>query len=364
MAASPLRPRYGAKGVWTGTEMIVLGGREGTPMGGVHSGPPPRDLDFAQSVAAYDPAKDKWRWLAPTPFAPTDVSAAVVGGTVYVLTGLYHGKARLYAYDLAADAWRARARPPRGGYPNLVNTIVAAGTKVFAESSSLQGHPVDFLYDPATDRWTKTPKNPIGAALARTVVGLPDGRVLSVGGPLGRAQKPHYDGPRFYEAAAFDTVAGTWERLPRAPFVQGADPHWGVAGGRLINLSAQRDDGYGHADPPTYAVGGELDLRTNTWSALPKRPEGTDVLAAPYWASGAGGDVAVLEGWALDVPRGRWTQPPKLPSSAIGLSSPAAVFTGEQFLAWGGLISVGRPKEYRYTTSGVGWIWEPAKQGT
>ena len=229
------------------------------------------------------------------------------------------------------------------------------------QSSSVQGHPVDFLYDPATDRWTKTPKNPIGAALARTVVGLPDGRVLSVGGPLGRDEKPHYDGPRFYEAAAFDPVAGTWERLPRAPLVQGtAEPHWGVAGGRLVNLSSQRDDGSGRADPPTYAVGGELDLRTNKWSALPARPEGTDALAGPYWATGAGGDVVLLEGRALDVPRGRWTQLPTLPSPAIGIGHLAVTFTGTRLLAWGGLLPA--PGWKLYTTSGTGWIWEPAKQ--
>lgn len=316
--------------------MLVLGGRERLDRPSGSSGPPPDDREFARSVAAYDPAADRWRRLAPTPFAPTDVSAAVVGRTVYVLTGLYHGKARLYGYDLDADAWRALARPPRGGDPNRVSAIVAAGTKVLAWFPYVQdGTPVDLLYDPATDGWTRAPRNPIGGTVERTVVGLADGRVISVGVPRARDRKPHYDGPRFFEATAFDPVAGTWELPPKAPFVQGgAEPQWPAAAWSTCPRSATT--GTATRSPLTYAVGGELDLETETWSALPARPEGADVLAGPSWATGSGGDLALLEGWALDVPEGEWTQVPNPPGPAVGLTSPAVAFAGRRLLVWGG----------------------------
>lgn len=121
--------------------------------------------------------------------------------------------------------------------------------------------------------------------------------------------------------------------------------------------STSRHDGHGGAEPPTYAVGGQLDLEKQTWSELPPRPQGTDVLAGPGWATGAGGDVALLEGWALHVPDGRWTQLPALPGPTV-LTAPTVAFTGERFLAWGGQIRDAQSQTY--ATNGSGWVWEPA----
>lgn len=217
MAASPLRPRSDSTGVWTGTEMLVLGGRHYTCA--TACGGPPGPEAYERTVAAYDPAKDNWRKLAPTPFAPTDIAAVVIGRKVFVLTGTIYSKARLYLYDLDADAWRALATQPKDSGPDQARGIVAAGDRLFAwYPYPRDRHPADLLYDPARNKWTAAPKNPLGRSLNREVLGLPDGRVISVGtdaAGTGDPKTAYNLGPRFYNAAALDPETGAWKRLPK-----------------------------------------------------------------------------------------------------------------------------------------------------
>ena len=67
MAASPLGPRWEATGVWTGEEMLVLGGRAYAPGPGA-SGPPAliawggRTLQSGSQT--YSTIQRGWVWLA------------------------------------------------------------------------------------------------------------------------------------------------------------------------------------------------------------------------------------------------------------------------------------------------------------
>ena len=239
--------------------MIVLGGREypGIPnaKGGLIRG----SNSYPREVAAYDPVRDSWRTLARAPFEPAGVSAAVLGRTVYVLT-----PHELYAYDLDADAWRSRAGPPMEETrpTDRVFDIVAAGSTLFGwHPYPVAGRPADLVYDPAADSWDPVAPNPSGTTLNRTVVGLPDGRVVSVG--------VHQDdtGPRFYEAAVFDPAAGSWAEMPTSRFAYGGSGVWQSAAGRVVRLDPGLADASG-----SHPFGGELDVDARAWTPLPPRP--------------------------------------------------------------------------------------------
>jgi N-acetylneuraminic acid mutarotase len=74
LAASPLSPRIGHSAVWTGSELLIWGGRTtgGSPKG---------------DGAAYDPAGDRWRRLPPAPLAGRFGHAAVWTGTELLVWG-------------------------------------------------------------------------------------------------------------------------------------------------------------------------------------------------------------------------------------------------------------------------------------
>lgn len=364
MSASPLKPRWDAAGVWTGNEMLVLGGR-GYACDPLGCGPAPGLDSYAREVAAYDPARDSWRTLAPTPFPPTDISAVVLDRKVYVLTGVSYSNPRIYTYDLDTDVWHRLAPPWKDAGRERVPGIVAAGSKLYVwYSYTRDGDAKDLFYDPAADKWTAAPRNPLGKSLNHEILGLPDGRLVSFGADptkIEGAKAPYDLGPRFYDAAVLQPGADTWERLPKAPFVQSYSTTWAVAGGRVVSLSPERADGYRHAKRTTYPVGGELDVDAKAWAPLPPRPGGRRILGTYYWATAAGGDVALLQGWALDVPRGTWTELPEIPGAPNELTSPAVAWTGNSLLAWGGRT---HDSLHTYLTTNRGWVWEPTTHET
>jgi hypothetical protein len=92
LAPAPLSPdRYA--GVWTGTELVVIGGGEATVDG-----------------AAYDPVTDTWRDIAYPPLALVESRLTFRDGVVYVSGAVrtgeaVTGRAGTMAYDVATDRW-------------------------------------------------------------------------------------------------------------------------------------------------------------------------------------------------------------------------------------------------------------------
>ncbi len=88
LAASPLDGRI-APAVWTGTDMLVVAGRNSD-----------RDGMFAfGDGAAYDPATDRWHKVADGPAHP-GFQATWTGEAMILFA-----KGRLFRYDPATDAW-------------------------------------------------------------------------------------------------------------------------------------------------------------------------------------------------------------------------------------------------------------------
>ena len=85
--SGPLSARSGAAAVWTGAEMLVMGGQAGS--------------------AAYDPATRLWREL-PTESLPIEKAVVWTGSEAIVFSGSGWGR----AYSPTTDTWRALPEPP------------------------------------------------------------------------------------------------------------------------------------------------------------------------------------------------------------------------------------------------------------
>ncbi len=114
IAPGPLPLNLGTS-VWTGSEMIVFGA----------------DLDTGNASAtrsargaAYDPASDSWRLIAPYPLSPQATAVAWTGGEMVA----WDYALRAAAYDPGTDRWRSLAPVPLDFSECYPSTAYAAGT--------------------------------------------------------------------------------------------------------------------------------------------------------------------------------------------------------------------------------------------
>jgi len=169
---APISPRIDPVQVWTGRELIVWGGIEVSPVGGV-----------TNDGAAYDPAAHRWRRIAPAPLSPRASASGVWTGSELVVWGGQLAGNRPAgdgaAYDPATNRWRVL--PPSPLSPRLRATLLWTGHQVLVlggltsspstsgSSSSgvwvgallVHGSPQAASYDPRTDRWQLLPELPV-----------------------------------------------------------------------------------------------------------------------------------------------------------------------------------------------------------
>lgn len=127
IAEAPIAGRIGAGVVWTGEEMIVWGGISRTG-----------DIQVEADGAAYDPAADTWRRIAPAPLGvlgDVGTGAAWTGTTAVFWAGNSpDGQAAGGVYDPATDSWvRLPDGPlgPREGYVSVwtgIELLILGGT--------------------------------------------------------------------------------------------------------------------------------------------------------------------------------------------------------------------------------------------
>ena len=137
--------------VWTGHEMIVWGTA-------VRVSDPPRD------GAAYDPTTDSWWTIAEAPIGLTDGTAVWTGQEMIVFGAALHGgndaetpTAIGAAYDPNADTWR---RLPDSALSPQASTAAWNGREMIAWDY-LNG---SAAYDPDTDSWRTITEMPLDPA--------------------------------------------------------------------------------------------------------------------------------------------------------------------------------------------------------
>lgn len=345
VAGAPLGPREQALGLWTGREVLLLGGSDATPC------PPSASCALDPTPladgAALDPDTGRWRPLAAAPVPLLGAQGKVIGSTAYVLP--YASRRELLAYRIDRNTWTRLPVPfdPQAGY-----VLVAAGDRLVAHRSSDETQPgKDYLFDPAKAAWTVLPADPLGAAWDRTMAWT--GRELMLFDHE-LIPNPGAEGPTLTRVAALDLTARTWRRLPDAPML--ATSPWITAGTRLINPTPGGADGgkignWGRV----YPYGGSLDPATGVWSALPGPPVGDTVGAGVH--NGTAAVYTEVADVVLDTTTGSWQRVPALPGGDV--TGPTVVAAGVRMLVFGGARWRASGSDGKLLNST--WIWTPGR---
>jgi hypothetical protein len=325
IAPGPLSPRDASAAVWTGSEMLVVGGSDAPPCGpDADCNPVPAESYLADG-AAYDPETDSWRPIADAPEPLYAADAVWVDGQALVLAGWPTPRA-LYTYDPGTDTWTVRAAPPQAA---LSDGVVVDDVVVYASTSRVEeDERPDWVYDPASDRWAPLPPDPIGPATDRAYVFTGGKLVLFALPPMAG------DGSWLFRAAILEPVdgdfpAGQWRMLPPSDIGNGLNAWFGVDGYAVNPTPGTHDD-------PPYQEGGLLDLRTEQWAPLPpaSTPHGTNLPRV-----GAAGHYVVPGGARIFRPSSvTWHDvgPSPLEDADHQIVAAVGVWTGREVVAWGG----------------------------
>ena len=131
--------------IWTGEEMIVWGGEDGT--GGTR----------LADGAAFDPASETWRIIAASPLIPLVVHMAAWTGEEMLVVG-GRGDVDGAAYNPASDTWRVIADSPvsgrsAGSYDMTIGSVWTGQELVVWDISNNKL----VAYSPELDAWRELP---------------------------------------------------------------------------------------------------------------------------------------------------------------------------------------------------------------
>lgn len=336
LPAAPLSPRADAQSVWTGREVIVVGGEE-------HPCPPNADCAVADPVlrdgAAYDPETDTWRRIADAPVPIGPGSRLVVANDDVVVRPTVGSD--WFRYDPGADHW---SRIP--DVPAEVGDLPSAlGSEVYVLAGSAVA-----VYSVTDRTWSTLPPDPITPRLAqRRVTATTSGPVVT---GIDATQPNDGHEPPLAYADVWD--GSRWRRLPRLPQLYGGSFTW--TGVRMVDPEPYTLDG-GQVDAwdRAYPMGGILDPATGAWSSLPEAlvnpPEGDD---RGWGVSAAGGPWFAVLGQVYDDSTGEVSELPR-PDGApsYGMS---AVWAGDHLFVFGG---AGETDSLSTAATDRAWLWTP-----
>ena len=177
----PLAGRH-TTGAWTGAELIVAGGTGSDAHGNVAG-----YKTFADA-AAYNPTTDTWRRLPPMPEPRTNATATWTGTEVLVVGGRDTGRhyADGVAYNPATNRWR---RLPAMESNRIGHTATWTGNQLLiwggqtrrAGSWTAPAH--GLAYDPASNRWSPLPESPLRGRTGHVAVWTGTQMLIWGGGP-------------------------------------------------------------------------------------------------------------------------------------------------------------------------------------
>lgn len=356
IAPGPLSPRYGASTLWTGAEVLIVGGIDG---GGTSL------VDGAR----YDPQLDEWRPMRPVPSGGhVDLATWTGGEAVYLVRpeGRFSTDYDIVAYDAAADAWRTilearfepdaatdalqALRPVPIEAPEVLATV-GDQLVIFGWQSSQNQYGWTTL-DAENGTWAE-PHLISGTAAMHPMEGV----VAAADGRLFLANERAL-GTEGTWGLVIDVAAGHGQRIEPPP-VEAGDAtgrgfyalHAGVSGGDVVvvGLRLTRDGAENRREA------WRLDAATGTWVAVEPPPDGptADQDGAVSLVStelglvmlggldlGAGVTNGGLETrgavhLASDSAVERWAELPEPPIDLHRVEA-AAVWTGSEIIVWGG----------------------------
>lgn len=332
-AAPSARTNHAA--VWTGAEMIVWGGENGTT--------------FLGDGGRYNPMTNAWTAMSLTgaPSARRSHTAVWTGTEMIVWGGFGAiGWANSGArYSPATNTWTAMSTAAAPGARSR-HAAVWTGSRMIVWGGWTGGGGGDAgdgaSYDPATNTWTalSTTNNPSDR---RWHTGIAAGaRMIVWGGETGGGGASG-DGKRY------DFGTDVWTDISTAGDPAGRARHSSVwTGMHLLVWGGDDGDVNGVFGTPR-ADGGRYDPAADTWAAtagaaLTARARHTAVWSGTrmlVWGGGASTTTAFGDGAAYDpAGTGSWValSATSAPSARQGHS---AVWTGAEMIVWGGSSAAG-----------------------
>jgi hypothetical protein len=349
LAKPSLSPREGALALWTGGEVLVLGGSDAPPCPPNANCSPP-DVPPLADGAAYAPVTDGWRPIRDAPVPFTDARGTVIDGTAYVWSwgdpGRPGAESVFLAYRIATDAWE-RLPPPTGErQPQFL--IVPAGRRLVAYE---QGDQRDLAFDLDAWSWRELPPDPLRPSTGRVLVWSGRELILFAHAP---ESNPNSRTPSLARVAAYDFATETWRLLPTSPLLT-SGPWFATGDGRLVNPTLGSADGgevnnWGRSVPN----GGILDPTAGSWSGLPTQPAGDDQFSAGVLTS-TDAQYFGTSGWLLDLEAGRWLEIPRLPDDDFPSGYAVAAAADDLVVFGGALWGAGSRGELTNATR----LWSP-----
>jgi len=268
---TPLTPRRGAAGAWTGTEMVIAGGYANPE--GVAS-----DATPATDGAAWDAATDTWHSIAPmpVPLAGYDPTAVWSGREMLVwssapATSLAPGSEVVLAYNPSTNTWRRL--PGSGLVPREGAVTVWTGKELVVwgglNSDFTTAYADGARLDPVTGIWRPLPPAPVPARGYAGAVWSGD-EVLVWGGETGSTLEARAATgfPSVGRGAGYDPATNEWHALPLSPLRAKASPAAVWTGHFFIVIGGTADGSLPAPGPGAAAY----DSATDAWTALPAAP--------------------------------------------------------------------------------------------
>ncbi|WP_041068093.1 Kelch repeat-containing protein [Thiolapillus brandeum] len=302
--------------VWTGSEMIVWGGYGS---GG-----------FMNTGSRYDPSTDIWTAMTTTgaPSGRDSHTAVWTGSGMIVWGGRNPGYLNTGGrYDPLADAWTATTTvgAPVGRH---WHTSVWTGSKMIVWGGS-DGSKLNTggRYDPLADAWTAT-----------TTVGAPVGRHLHTSVWTGSEMITwggNGSGGYLNTGGRYDPLADAWTATTTTGVPDRRSSHTVVWTGSEMIIWG----GYGY-DEDNLNTGGRYDPSTDTWTVMTTTgaPSGRYGHTAVWTGSvmivwGGWNETHLNTGGRYDLSTDTWMATREAPSKRY---SHTAVWTGSEMIVWGG----------------------------
>jgi N-acetylneuraminic acid mutarotase len=336
----PLAPRQRASVVWDGAELLVWGGDSGAQLERLHA-----------DGAAYDPTRQRWTKLPPSPLAPRVGQTAVWTGRELVIWGGYVAESRNHqratndgaTYDPATRRWRLLPRAPLTPRTNAVgvwtgNAVMILGGQPAIQTDKDRAEPDGALYDPSTGTWRHIdpPKAPRGHPVSWTAAISIDDHILAWSEWTSNTTTAGG-----VDIFGYDETTGRWRLIPASGGLPDAqDVLW------TGRYAYQRGSTYNCGacpGPPVPEATARYDPAANTWTTLPPDPlmlgfadsAWTGRALVSYdsgssYGNGSSIDIEPGDGSAYDPAANRWTRLPRGPVACSPTSDPA--WTGKQLL--------------------------------
>ncbi len=241
-----------------------------------------------EAIAEYIPsprgsATGEWRSLTPATLERTEVAAARVGRSIYVVGGFERESgqtvAALERYDIDSNRWERRRAPPIAvNHP----TATAAGGRLYVHGGYRGRRDLSsatarlYVYLPRRDRWRRLPDS--RTPRAAHAFAARGGRLYAAGGANSRGSLSSME--------VYDIDRRRWRSGP--PLRGPARNHMtGVAAGRFVYALAGRGEG------GNYRVAERYDTVSRRWSLIAPLRKARGGIAS---AALSGGRVVVLGG--------------------------------------------------------------------